>query len=349
VSRITEEPDLMELWLEARPNHLSEIAALCDVAEQARLPGIAFNEMKSPPDLAACIALGKTTHTRVVTSLLIAFPRSPTVAAYGAWHLQDMSSGRFELGLGTQVKGHIERRFGMQWYPPKPRMREYVSVVRALWRRWQTGEPINFKGSFYTVDLMTPDFDPGPLSVAPPRLHTGGLNEGMCELAGELSDGLIIAEPVTKRYTDEVILPALDRGLATSNRSRSDVVITGGAYIGVGETEDEVREIRELIRYRIAFYSSTRTYRRPLEMEGWGDISDVLHDLTISGQWDRLAEHITDEMLDTFAVIGRYDSISEKIAERYGHFADRVYVGPLFSKSLTPSNLRLLSTSLERI
>jgi alkanesulfonate monooxygenase SsuD/methylene tetrahydromethanopterin reductase-like flavin-dependent oxidoreductase (luciferase family) len=196
---------------------------------------------------------------------------------------------------------------------------------------------------------MTPDFDPGPLSVEPPRLHTGGLNEGMCELAGELSDGLIIAEPVTKRYTDEVILPALDRGLAASNRSRSDVVITGGAYVGVGETEDELREIREIIRYRVAFYSSTRTYRRPLEMEGWGEISDVLHDLTISGQWDRLAEHITDEMLDTFAVIGRYDSISEQIAERYGHFADRVYVGPLFSKSLTPSNLRRLSTSIERI
>ena len=337
----------MELWLEARPNHLSEIDHLSDLAEQAHLPGIAFNEMKSPADLAACVALGKTTHARVVTSLLIAFPRSPTVAAYNAWHLQDMSAGRFELGLGTQVKGHIERRFGIQWHPPKPRMQEYVAVVRALWRRWQTGEPIDFEGAFYKVNLMTPDFDPGPLSVPVPRIHTGGLNEGMCEMAGELSDGLIIAEPVTKRYTDEVILPALDRGLAKSNRSRSDIIITGGAYIGVGETDDELRDIREIIRYRIAFYSSTRTYRRPLEMEGWGDVSDTLHELTIAGQWDRLAEHITDEMLDTFAVIGQYESIGDQIAERYGHFAQRVYVGPLFSKSLTPKNLRLLAKSIE--
>lgn len=336
----------MELWLEARPNHLSEVGELCEIVEQAQLPGIAFNEMKSPPDLAACVALGKTTRARIVTSLLIAFPRSPTVAAYEAWHLQDMSGGRFELGLGTQVKGHIERRFGMQWFPPKPRMQEYVAVLRALWRRWQTGEPIDFDGNFYKINLMTPDFDPGPLSVPAPRIHTGGLNEGMCELAGEVSDGLIIAEPVTKRYTDEVILPALDKGLARSNRSRSDIVITGGAYIGVGATDDEVRQIRELVRYRIAFYSSTRTYRRPLEMEGWGEVSDVLHDLSISGQWDRLAEHITDEMLDTFAVIGRYDSVGERIKERYGHFADRVYVGPLFSKSLTPTNLRTLAESI---
>ncbi len=171
----------------------------------------------------------------------------------------------------------------------------------------------------------------------------------MCELAGEVSDGLIIAEPVTKRYTDEVMLPALDRGLARSHRSRSDIVITGGGYVGVGETEDDLRELREIIRYRVAFYSSTRTYRRPLEMEGWGDLSDVLHDLSISGQWDRLASNISDEMLDTFAVIGRYDSVAEQIAERYGHFAERVYVGPLFSRSLTPSNLRTLSKSLEAI
>jgi probable F420-dependent oxidoreductase len=320
----------VELWLEARPNHLSEVGELCELAEQAHLPGIAFNEMKSPPDLAACVALGKTTHARIVTSLLIAFPRSPTVAAYEAWHLQDMSGGRFELGLGTQVKGHIERRFGMEWFPPKPRMQEYIGVLRALWRRWQTGEPVDFDGKFYKVNLMTPDFDPGPLSVPGPRIHTGGLN----------------AEPVTKRFTDEVILPAVDRGLAKGNRGRSDIVITGGAYIGVGETDDDIRQIRELVRYRIAFYSSTRTYRKPLEMEGWGEVSDVLHDLSLSGQWDHLAEHITDEMLDTFAVIGRYDSVGERIKERYGHFADRVYVGPLFSKSITPKNLRTLAESI---
>ena len=157
----------------------------------------------------------------------------------------------------------------------------------------------------------------------------------MCELAGEVSDGLIIAEPVTKRYTDEVMLPALDRGLARRDRSRSDIVITGGGYVGVGETEDDLRELREIIRYRVAFYSSARTSSATRDGR-LGDLSDVLHDLSISGQWDRLASHISDEMLDTFAVIGRYDSVADQIAERYGQFAERVYVGPLFQQEPHP-------------
>lgn len=337
----------MELWLEARPERLSMVPELCEVVEEAGLAGLALNEVKSPPDFAALAAFHHLKKdTKVVTSVLIAFPRSPTITAFNAWHLQDFSGGRFELGLGPQVKGHIVRRYGGEWHPPRPRLREYVNAVRAVWRSWQDGGQLDVQGKYYNLSLMTPDFNPGPIDAPFPPIHGAALNPAMCELAGEVSDGLIIAEPVTKRWTDEVMLPALDGGLEKSGRGRDDIVITGGGYIGVGETDEEVANVRERIRYRIAFYSSTRTYHGPLDLEGFGEISEPLHELSVNGRWDEMKAYITDEIVDRFAVIGRYDEVGERILDRYGHFAQRVYIGPLFSESITARNLKVLADSL---
>ena len=339
----------MELWFEARPERMSKVRELCEIVEGADLPGIALNEVKSPPDLVALSAFHELRKaTKVVTSILVAFPRSPAVSALNAWHLQEFSKGRFELGLGTQVKGHIERRYGMEWLPPQPRLREYIGAVRSVWDSWQTTSPLNVKGQYYNMNLVTPDFNPGPIDYAAPPIHTSGVNEAMCRLGGEISDGVIFAEPITKRWTDEVMLPALDEGLAKSGRGRKDVVITGGGYVGVGETDDEVAKVRELIRYRIAFYSSTRTYLGPLKLEGFEDISQPLHKLSVTGRWDEMSKLVTDEILDRFAVIGRYDNVGDKLLARYGHFAQRVYVGPLFSQSITSRNLRKLADSIKQ-
>lgn len=338
----------MDVWLEARPKRYSEIRELCEIGAEVGVTGLAFNEVKSPPDLAAAIAFSHAPQLRVVTSMLIAFPRSPMVTAYNTWHLQAYSQGRYELGLGTQVKGHIERRFSTPWAAPKQRMREYMEVLRATWATWERGAPLDVQGDNYQVTLMTDDFNPGPIGLPSPMIHTSAVNEGMCELAGEISDGLIMAEPITQKYTDEVMIPAIDRGLAKAGRSRQDLTIMGGGYIGLGETDDEIEQVREHIRYRIAFYSSTRTYRRPLETHGWSEVSEPLHRLSMEQRWDELPKYISDEMLDTFAVIGRYDEVGERLKERYGHYADRIYVGPFLSKSVTAKNLKQLTKSLAR-
>ena len=338
----------MEVWLECRPVRLSEVKAIADLATDAGVAGIALNEIKCPPEVAAAVAFEHAPTVPVVSSVIIAFPRSPTVTAYNAWQLHHQSSGRFQLGLGTQVKGHMERRFGVRWRSPRKRLREYVECVRAIWNTWENDEPLDFAGDHYRVNLMSDDFNPGPNGLPFPLVHTAAVNEGMCELAGEISDGLIMAEPLTKEYQETVMMPAIGRGIAKAGRSRADLIITGGGYIGLGESGD-LEEIREHVRYRIAFYSSTRTYRRPLELHGWGDISEPLHALSIAGRWGEMSKYINDEMLNTFALIGTYEEAAEKIVERYGGIADRVYIGPFLSKSLTVKNLRQVVKALRKM
>jgi probable F420-dependent oxidoreductase len=298
------------------------IPAQARAIENLGFDSIAQAELRRDPFLPLVLAANATTKARLATSVAIAFPRSPTANAYTAWNLQEMSHGRFALGLGTQVKGHIERRFSTVWGSPGPRLREYVLALRAVWENWQNGTPMNFKGDFYTIDLMTPEFSPAPLDVPPPKVHIAAVNTYNIQLAGEICDGLRVHGFSTPAYTREVIWPNVEIGAKRSGRSLETFEMIGGGFIATGATEEEVQKAREGIRYRIAFYASTRTYLPVLDHHGWGALNGELRRLIAQSRWKDLPSVIPDEVLDTFCVSGTYANVLPGIRERYTGQAD---------------------------
>jgi probable F420-dependent oxidoreductase len=294
----------------------AEIPALASAIERLGFDSIAQPELRRDPFLPLVLAAGATRTARLATSVAIAFPRSPTANAYTAWNLQEMSHGRFVLGLGTQVKGHIERRFSTVWGSPGPRLREYILALRAIWETWQHGTPLNFKGDFYAMDLMTPEFSPAPLDVPPPQIQIAAVNAYNIQLAGELCNGLRIHPFSTPAYTREVIWPNVEIGAKRSGRSLETFEMVGGGFIATGETDEDVQKAREQARYRIAFYASTRTYLPVLEHHGWGAMNGDLRRLIAQQRWGDLASVIPDDVLDEFCVSGTYAEIIPRIAAR---------------------------------
>lgn len=301
-----------------------EIPRLARAIEAMGFDGIAQPELKRDPFIPLALAATATTRVRLATAVAIAFPRSPTVVAYTARNLHDLSQGRFVLGLGTQVRGHIERRFGVPWDSPGPRLRECVQALRAIWTTWEHGTPLSFRGRFYSLSLMTPEFDPGSSEYGLPKIHLAAVNPYNLRLAGELADGLRIHPFSTPEYTREVIWPNVMHGAQRAGRSLEDFELAGGGFIATGPTEEAVQAERERVRYRIGFYGSTRSYRAVLEHHGWGDLNDQLHRLAAQGRWDELAAAVPDEVLDAFCVSGTYDTIVPEVRARLEGLVDTI-------------------------
>lgn len=282
------------------------------------------SETQHDPFLPLAIATGTTSRIRLGTAIAVAFPRSPMILAYIAWDLQAASGGRFTLGLGTQVKGHNERRFSVKWEAPGPRLREVILALRAIWDCWQNGTKLNFKGQFYRFDLMTPFFAPGPIQHPRIPIYIAGVNRYMCGLAGELCDGLHVHPFNSPKYLRELVHPAVEEGLAKSGRKRSDFTYATSLFAVVGDTEQELAKARQSVKQQIAFYASTRTYEPVLAAHGWQDLTPKLHRKSVEGDWQGMADLITDEMVDTYAVTGSYGTIARRIQERYAGLLDRV-------------------------
>ena len=282
---------------------------------------------------ALAVSLLVAEHTdRIVirTSVALAFVRSPTLTAYAAWDLAKFSGGRFQLGLGTQIRQNIEDRMGMPWSEPVPRMREYVTVVREQFRVFADGGTPSFVGDSYRVMRLQPYFNPGPdPSVTPPPIWLGGVNAAMCELAGEVADGFV-THPTNSnpRYLDEIFRPHLDVGLARAQRSRSGIEIVVGPAIITGATDADVAEERERQRRMVAFLYSTPAYERTLELYGWTDLAARLRALVRDERWDELPAIVPDELLDTLLPTGRYDQLASVLLERYAARADGIVLGP---------------------
>ena len=270
------------------------------------------------------IAAEHSSKVNLATSITIVFPRSPMIVAQEAWDIQKFSDGRFQLGMGSQVKGHIMRRFSTSWVPPVPRMREYILSLRAIWDCWQNGTKLDFHGDHYSFSLMTPFFNPGPIDNPKIPIFVSAMNPYMCRLAGELCDGIFIHGFTTKKYTEEVIMPNIIRGAAKTGRSVDDMEISGGGFICTGADEEQVARSMERTRNQIAFYASTRTYKAVLDVHGWGDVCLKLNRMAAEGQWQEMGAEITDDILDAFAVIGTHDDIIAKIKERYAGIANRI-------------------------
>ena len=254
----------------------------------------------------------------------MAFPRSPTITAYTSWDIQASSKGRFTLGLGTQVRGHNVRRFGVAWESPAKKLRELILAVRAVWDCWQHGTPLQVSGEFYNLSLMTPAFSPEPQPYGAIPIYIAGVNTYMCRLAGELCDGFHVHPLHSVKYLKEVVFPNLDDGAAKAGRSRQDVALSSMVFVITGDTPDELASMRETVRTQIAFYASTRNYRIVMDTHGWGETYSRLNKKAARGQWDRMGEEITDEMLEVFAVQGPPESIPDKLHAKYDGILDRV-------------------------
>jgi probable F420-dependent oxidoreductase len=304
---------------------LSQVAAAAREAEEMGYDGVLSFEVGHDPFLPLAIAAEHTQRVTLGSAVAIAFPRSPMSVAQMAWDIQTLSRGRLLLGLGTQVKGHNERRYSTPWPSPAgPRLREYILVLRAIWDSWQSKSRPNFRGKHYTYTLMTPFFDPGPIEHPHVPIHISAVNPYMCRLAGELCEGIRLHNFCTPNYLREVILPNIEAGARNAGRSLKEMDISGGGFIIAGEREEDVERQKEAVRAQIAFYGSTRTYKGVLDMHGWGETCLKLHRLAAEDKWAEMGQHISDEMLNQFAVIGTYDQIAARIRERWGGIINRI-------------------------
>ena len=314
----------MKLDTVLAPSGLREVPRLAAAAEACGFDALWTAETSHDPYLPLALVAEHTERIKFGTAIAVAFPRSPLVHAQIAWDLQAQSGGRLLLGLGTQVKGHNERRFGTPWYAPGPRLREMILTIRAIWDCWQNGTKPSFEGEHYRFTLMTPFFNPGPIAHPKIPIYIAGVNTYMCRLAGELCDGFHIHPFHSIRYLRKSLLPEVEDGLAKAGRARGELALSTSAFVIMGANADEIARARDAVRMQIAFYASTRTYIRVLETHGWGATCMRLNEKAAKGDWDGMAREITDEMLEVFAVTGSYDEIAAKVRAKYAGILDRV-------------------------
>jgi probable F420-dependent oxidoreductase len=325
----------VDITLDAAPLGAEDVAR---GAESDGYDGAWFGETTHDSLVACALAARSTSRIEVGTGVAIAFARSPMALAVTANDLQVLSGGRFTLGLGSQVKAHITRRFSMPWSHPAPRMREFVLALRAIWRSWHEGEPLNFAGDFYTHTLMTPFFTPAPHSHGAPRVVVAGVGEGMTRVAGEVADGLVCHPFTTERYLREVTLPALAEARAMTGASLDGFTVSGAPFIVTGTNEKEMRAAARAAREQIAFYASTPSYRPVLDAHGWGELQGELNALSKAGRWSDMGSCIDDEMLSAFAVKAEPDRVGAEIGRRYGDLFTRVHLN---FRTPVPKNVEL--------
>jgi probable F420-dependent oxidoreductase len=304
---------------------LRDLPAYARRVERIGFAGLLVPEAVHDGFLTALLALEHTEKLKVATSVVLAFPRSPTTTAYAAWDLQSMSGGRFRLGLGSQIKANVVGRFGVPWTAPVSRMRDYVGALRAVWRCWQSGEKLDFDSGNYRLNRMQPFFNPGPIEHPDIPILLGGVNPKMTELAGETADGLMTHPTNTSpEYLRRVTRPALDLGAQRASRSAASVSILASTFVATGPTPETVEAERERIREFLGFLYSTPQYRRTLEFHGWETLGEELQDLTRQGKWAEMKAAIGDDVLAALVPSGTYDDIAEILKRQYGGVADAV-------------------------
>jgi probable F420-dependent oxidoreductase len=304
--------------------------ALPDVPARARelealgYDGVYTFESSHDPFFPLLLAAEHTERVELTTAIAIAFARNPMTLANIGYDLQLASQGRFNLGLGTQVKPHIEKRFSMEWSRPAARLREMVLAIRAIWATWQDRVPLDFRGEFYRHTLMTPFFDPGPNPYGTARIVLAGVGPKMTEVAGEVADGFMVHPFATERSIREITVPALERGLARSGRALGDLEIAFPVMMVTGDRDEQIERGLQAMKTQLAFYGSTPAYKVVLDVHGWGDVHPELNRLSKQGDWDEMTKLISDEMLDAFIVHGTPEEIPKIVRDRYGDVVSRI-------------------------
>ena len=303
-----------------------DLATIADqVAEAGEIgySGLWVAETSHDPFVQVALAARHESNVELGTSIAVAFARNPMTTAMAANDLQLATGGRFLLGLGSQIRPHVERRFSMPWSHPGPRMREYILAMRAIWACWHEGSKLDFRGEFYSHTLMTPFFNPGPSRFGAPKVFLAGVGQLMTEVAGEVADGLLVHAFTTERYLREVTLPALERGLARVGASRAEFQLSYPGFVVTGDSDEEIAHSASFVRQQIAFYASTPAYRGVLDLHGWGHIQPELNTLSKQGKWTEMGGLVTDEMLETFAVVASPEDLGPKVIARFGDVVDR--------------------------
>jgi len=301
------------------PKNLRAVPGLAQAAQAAGIDAVWTSETQHNPFLPLPLVAEHSTTLQFGTAVAIGFARSPMTLAHVAWDLAAQSDGRFMLGLGTQVRAHIERRFGLEW-PASPvgKLRELVLALRAIWHSWQTGERLNFRGDYFKLALMTPFFNPGPLAQPRVPIYIAGVNTGLAQLAGEVCDGFHVHPYHSAAYLRDVLRPAIAAGAAKAGRTLSDIQIAGTVFAITQPDE------REAVRQQISFYASTPSYRPVMAHHGWTETAERLSALAARGEWAAMTSQISDEMLDTFAVSAPLSQLAAPLRERYAGLLDRV-------------------------
>ena len=316
------------------PMHLNDVPAVAEAAEQLGFNGLWTSETQHNPFLPCALIAEHTQKMQIGTAIAVSFARSPADLAYTAWDLAAQSGGRFILGLGTQVKGHIEKRFGMPW-PESPvnKLREQVLAIRAFWDCWQNGTKLSFNGEYYKLRLMSPFFNPGPLDLPSPvgegagarsggegviPIYIAGVNTGLAKLAGEVCDGFHVHPFHSPRYLRKVILPAIEEGLAKAGRTRADLSVSVSAFAAITPEEEN------FARAQISFYASTPSYRPVFALHGWEDVAEQLSAHAARSEWGEMFGLITDDMLRTFCAVSDEDGLAAALKERYDNLADHL-------------------------
>ena len=292
--------------------------------EEAGYSGIWTAETSHDPFFPLLLAAGSTKDIELGTSIAVAFARNPMLLANIGNDLQAYSKGRFILGLGSQIKPHITKRFSMPWSHPAARMREMILATRAIWDSWNNGTKLDFRGDFYTHTLMTPFFNPGPNAYGTPKIFLAGVGELMTEVAGEVADGFLCHGFTTEKYLREVTLPALERGRAKAGKTMDGFEIVGPSFVVTGTSEADLAKAAQGTKQQIAFYGSTPAYRPVLDTHGWGGLQEELNTLSKQGKWVEMGDLIDDEILNTFAVVGEPESIGPELHTRYGDVIQRI-------------------------
>ncbi len=298
---------------------LSDVPRIAEAAERIGFDALWTAETQHDPFLPCALIAEHTQKMEMGTAIAVAFARSPANLAYTAWDLAAQSSGRFMLGLGTQVKAHIERRFGMPWPESVTgKLREQILAIRALWDAWQNGTKLNFRGEHYKLTLMSPFFNPGPILQPNIPIYIAGVNEGLARLAGEMCDGFHVHPFPSARYLREILLPAIEKGLAIQGRTREHISVSVSAFVATNEEE------RAYARSQLSFYASTPSYRAVMALHGWGDVAERLSAHAARGEWADMPALISDEMLGEFCVAADEQQLPAALKQRYQGLADRL-------------------------
>lgn len=306
------------------PLDIKAFAQGAALAEEVGLDAVLVEETKDDPFQLLALGASTTSTIGLGTSVAMAFPRSPTVTAMSAWSLQKLSGGRLILGLGSQVRAHVQRRFGLEWHPPAPWMRDYVNAMRAVWDCWQNRTPLAFVSDHYNLDVMVPLFDPGPIEHPRVPVHIAAIGPNMCAVAGEVADGVRLHPVCTPRFIDEQVLPALATGAARTNRDVDEVEVCMKPLVGTAPDRHTLDRVAETVRARVAFYLSTPSYRRTFRLHDWGDIAEQASVLSREQRWEELPGLVTDEMLHTVATLGTHAEIGARLTERYATRVHRI-------------------------
>jgi probable F420-dependent oxidoreductase len=339
----------MRVYSMVRPTKLGEFPKAIQRAEALGYDGTTLLELTVPPTLSAVAGTMTTSHIDLLTGVFVAFPRSPMATAYDAWAIQSFSNGRFQLGLGSQIKAHLRRRFSVEVLPPVARMREYVESLRAIWDCWQNGTPLDYQGKYYQFSLMIPYYDPGPIDKPEIPVYIAAINKHMCQLAGEVADGHLPGDPITDKWFAEVMLPNLEIGAERAGRQLSDLDLGSYGFIGCAADDEGLERVRQGLKERVALYASTPEYEKILDMHGWDvDLSSFIN-MAREGRWQEMGNLVTDDMLDAYAAVGKPEELPGLLKRRFGSHIDRLQLDETWFDGLSDAQIASLVAELKQI